>query len=46
MVMRAAPLVDATAYLIDLRRGHYDLALDAPAATRLAAAFTELAQAI
>jgi hypothetical protein len=30
----------------NLRRGYYDLALDTPTATRPAAAFTELAQAI
>ena len=30
----------------NLRRGHYDLATNVPRATRLAAAFTELAQAI
>jgi transposase, IS6 family len=45
---------DQTAHLIiaghaimqNLRRGHYELAVDAPPATRVAAAFTELAQAI
>jgi hypothetical protein len=30
----------------NLRRGHYHIALDTPLATRLAAAFTELARAI
>jgi hypothetical protein len=30
----------------NLRRGHYELAADAPLATRVAAAFAELAQAI
>jgi hypothetical protein len=30
----------------NLRRGHYELAVDAPPALRVAAAFTELAQAI
>jgi hypothetical protein len=34
------------AFVQNLRRGHYDVALDAPPATRLAAAFTELARAI
>jgi hypothetical protein len=34
------------AFAQNLRRGHYELVLDAPAATRLAAAFTELVQAI
>jgi hypothetical protein len=30
----------------NLRRGHYELATDAPHPLRVAAAFTELAQAI
>jgi hypothetical protein len=30
----------------DLRRGHYELGMDAPHALRIAAAFTELARAI
>jgi transposase-like protein len=34
------------AFIQNLRRGHYELALDAPPATRLAAAFAELARAI
>jgi hypothetical protein len=34
------------AFVQNLRGSHYELALDAPVATRLAAAFTELAQAI
>jgi transposase-like protein len=34
------------AFVQDLRRGHYDIALDNPPATRLAAAFAGLAQAI
>jgi hypothetical protein len=34
------------AFVQNLRRGHYELGLDAPPATRLAAAFAELAQAI
>jgi hypothetical protein len=34
------------AFVQNLRRGHYDLALDTPPATRLAAAFTELARAL
>jgi hypothetical protein len=33
-------------FVQNLRRGHYELALGAPPATRPAAAFTELAQAI
>jgi hypothetical protein len=34
------------AFLQILRRGHYELAIDAPPAERVAAAFTELASAI
>ncbi|GIJ28999.1 hypothetical protein Vqi01_41610 [Micromonospora qiuiae] len=34
------------AFMQNLRRGHYELAADAPPALRIAAAFTELAQAI
>jgi hypothetical protein len=34
------------AFVQNLRRGHYELADDAPPALRLTAAFTELAQAI
>ena len=34
------------AFVQNLRRGHYELGLDAPPAMRLAAAFTELAAAI
>jgi IS6 family transposase len=30
----------------NLRRGHYELGLDVPPSQRVAAAFTELAQAI
>ena len=33
-------------FIQNLRRGHSALGLDAPPATRLAAAFTELARAI
>jgi hypothetical protein len=44
---RSAQVVIAGhAFVQNLRRGHYELALDTPPATRLAAAFTELAQAI
>ena len=44
---RTAQIVIAGhAFVQNLRRSHYDLALDTPPATRLAAAFTELAQAI
>jgi len=34
------------AFVQNLRRGHYDIALDTPPATRLTAAFTDLARAI
>ncbi|WP_372495156.1 hypothetical protein [Micromonospora phytophila] len=34
------------AFMQNLRRGHYELAVDAPPATRVDAAFAELAQAI
>jgi hypothetical protein len=34
------------AFMQNLRRGHYELAVDAPSTLRVAAAFTELAQAI
>ncbi len=44
---RSAQVVIAGhAFVQNLRRGHYDLATDIPPATRLAAAFIELAQAI
>ncbi len=44
---RSAQVVIAGhAFVQNLRRGHYELATDTPSATRLAAAFTELAQAI
>ncbi len=42
----AQVVIAGHAFVQDLRRGHYDLALDAPAATRPAVAFTELARAI
>jgi IS6 family transposase len=34
------------AFAQNLRRGHYEIAVDQPARTRLAAAFTQLARAI
>jgi IS6 family transposase len=34
------------AFLQNLRRGHYELGVDAPRGLRVAAAFIELAQAI
>ncbi len=42
----AQVVVAGHTFVQNLRRGHYELALGAPPATRLAAAFTELAQAI
>ncbi len=42
----AQVVIAGHAFVQDLRRGHYDLALDAPAAPRPAVAFTELARAI
>jgi transposase-like protein len=42
----AQVIIAGHAFLQNLRRGHYELAVDIPAATRIAAAFTELAQAI
>ena len=42
----AQVVIAGHAFLQNLRRGHYELGLDARPATRLAAAFTELARAI
>jgi hypothetical protein len=42
----AEVIIAAHAFMQNLRRGHYELAVDASPATRVAAAFTELAQAI
>jgi transposase-like protein len=42
----AQTMITGHAFLQNLRRGHYELGVDTPPATRLAAAFTELAQAI
>jgi hypothetical protein len=39
----AQVVIAGHAFMQNLRRGHYDLVLDAPATTRLAAAFTGLA---
>jgi transposase-like protein len=44
---RTAEVVRAGhAFVQSVRRGHYDIAIDTPPATRLAAAFAELARAI
>jgi transposase-like protein len=42
----AQVVIAGHAFVQNLRRGHYDLALDAPPVARLAAAFTELARAV
>ncbi|MFD0580200.1 DDE-type integrase/transposase/recombinase [Dactylosporangium darangshiense] len=42
----AQVIVAGHAFMQNLRRSHYELAVDATPATRVAAAFTELAQAI
>jgi hypothetical protein len=42
----ARVIIAGHAFTQNLRRAHYELAIDAPPATRIAAAFTELAQAI
>ena len=39
-------IITGHAFMQNLRRGHYELSLDAPQATRVTAAFAELAQAI
>jgi hypothetical protein len=39
-------IITGHAFMQNLRRGHYELAIDTPPATRVAAAFIELAQAI
>ena len=43
---RTAQVVIAGHAFVQLRRGHYELALDAPPVARLAAAFSELSRAI
>ena len=42
----AQVIIAGHAFMQNLRRGHYELGLDAPPALRVAAAFTELALAI
>jgi hypothetical protein len=39
-------IIAGHAFMQNLRRGHYELGIDAPPGPRAAAAFTELAQAI
>jgi len=42
----ATVIIAGLAFVQNLRRGHYELAIDTPPTRRVAAAFTELAQAI
>ena len=42
----AQVIVSGLAFVQNLRRGHYELAVKTPRPLRVAAAFTELAQAI
>jgi transposase-like protein len=42
----AQVIITGHAFMQNLQRGHYELAVDASPATRVAAAFTELAKAI
>jgi hypothetical protein len=42
----AQVIIAGYAFMQNVRRGHYELAVDATSARRVAAAFTELAQAI
>ncbi|GAB3832552.1 hypothetical protein GCM10027610_024890 [Dactylosporangium cerinum] len=42
----AQTIITGHAFMQNLRRGHYELGLDAPCGLRVAAAFTELAAAI
>jgi transposase-like protein len=42
----AQVIIAGHAFMQNLRRGHYELAIDTPPALRVAAAFAELAQAI
>jgi transposase-like protein len=42
----AQVIIAGHAFMQNLRRGHYELGLDAPPALRVAAAFTELARAL
>lgn len=42
----AQVVVAGHAFVQSIRRGHYELGIDAPPALRVAAAFSELAQAI
>jgi hypothetical protein len=39
-------IIAGHAFMQNLRRGHYELAVDVPAVTRVATAFADLARAI
>jgi transposase-like protein len=42
----AQTIIDGSAFMQNLRRGHYELAVDTSGAQRVAVAFAELARAI
>jgi transposase, IS6 family len=42
----AQVIIAGHAFMQNMRRGHYEIALDTPAALRVAAAFAELAKAV
>jgi hypothetical protein len=42
----AQVIIAGHAFMQNLRRGHYELGLDAPPALRISDAFTELARAV
>jgi hypothetical protein len=42
----ASVIIAGHAFMQNLRRGHYELGVDVPHASRVAAAFTELARTI
>ena len=42
----AQTIIAGHAFMQNLRRGHYELAVEVPAAQRVATAFAEIAQAI
>jgi transposase-like protein len=42
----AQVVIAGHAFMQNLRRGHYELSIESPSATRVVAAFTELARAI
>jgi IS6 family transposase len=44
--LTASAIIAGHAFMQNIRRGRYELGLDGPSASRVAAAFTELARAI